>query len=93
MSIDAGPNIAVIKKVNVSKQYCFLITIAIALFVTLWNGYPVVDIGFYKILRRKSLFIGDATRLWNSAPLAVTSALNLNAAKANVKSYCYTLPI
>ena len=47
----------------------------------------------FKINGTPNTFIGDATRLWNSAPFVVTSAPNLNAARANVKSYCSTLPI
>ena len=38
-------------------------------------------------------FIGDATRIWNHAPLAITTAKNIIAVKKNVKLFCSTLPI
>ena len=38
-------------------------------------------------------FVGNATRLWNNAPLIIKTAKNKNPAKTAIKNYCKTLPI
>ena len=38
-------------------------------------------------------FIGDATRLWNKAPLAIRSAKSISTAKKEIKIFCKNLPI
>ena len=47
----------------------------------------------FKLNTTPSTFVGDATRLWNTAPVALKSAASLNIAKKITKSYCKTLPI
>ena len=38
-------------------------------------------------------FIGDATRLWNKAPLVIRNAKSIGVAKKEIKTYCKKLPI
>ena len=38
-------------------------------------------------------FIGDANRIWNQAPKAITKANSIKTAKTNVKLFCSSLPI
>ena len=47
----------------------------------------------FKINSTPNTFNGDATRLWNQAPVSVTNATNLKAAKTSVKAFCSSLPI
>ena len=43
--------------------------------------------------RSTNSFIGDATRLWNVAPIEIKSAKTLYSAKLEIKKYVKTLPI
>ena len=47
----------------------------------------------FKTNNTPSTFIGDATRLWNSAPITVTNTKTILAAKKSIKTYCSSLPI
>ena len=47
----------------------------------------------FKINNTPNTFIGDATRLWNQAPMSVINATTLKSAKSSVKLYCSSLPI
>ena len=38
-------------------------------------------------------FVGDAPRIWNRAPIQVTSAKTLSTAKKEIRKFCLTLPI
>ena len=40
----------------------------------------------------KNTFIGDATRLWNKAPLNIKNAMTINVAKKEIKAFCKSLP-
>ena len=43
--------------------------------------------------KSKASFMGDATRIWNKAPIEVTSAKSLTIAKKEIRKFCKTLPI
>ena len=38
-------------------------------------------------------FIGNATRLWNNAPMEIKSSKSISIAKKEIKKYCEQLPI
>ena len=38
-------------------------------------------------------FIGNATRLWNKAPIVIRDSKSISAAKAAIKLFCKTLPV
>ena len=38
-------------------------------------------------------FIGNATRLWNKAPLVIKNSKSISVAKKEIKQYCKSLPI
>ena len=43
--------------------------------------------------RSQHAFIGDETRLWNSAPNGIRKAKTISKAKKEIKTYCKSLPI
>ena len=43
--------------------------------------------------RTLTSFIGDATRLWNKAPLSIRYAQSIGIAKQEIKTFCKTLQI
>ena len=43
--------------------------------------------------RSKTSFFGDAPRIWNKAPISITTAKSLAIAKKEIKKFCKSLPI
>ena len=41
----------------------------------------------------RKTFIGDASRVWNKAPIAIRNAKSLSLAKQEIRKFCVTLPI
>ena len=48
-----------------------------------------------KLVEPKTLntFVGNATRLWNKAPLSIKNSKSISTAKKEIKKYCKSLPI
>ena len=38
-------------------------------------------------------FVGDASRVWNKAPIKIKEANSIGTAKLAIKAYCKTIPI
>ena len=51
----------------------------------------LIESGMTELVRNTC--IGDATRLWNKAPLVVKTAKTIYAAKKEIKKFVATLPI
>ena len=51
----------------------------------------VIETG--KTAKSQASFVGDAPRIWNRAPLSVTTAKTLSNAKKEIRKFCKTLPI
>ena len=47
----------------------------------------------FKLNHTPNTFIGDATRLWNLAPISVKNAINITTAKKCVRAFCTSIPI
>ena len=47
----------------------------------------------FKYNKTPQTCIGDATRLWNEAPISIRQAKSIQIAKKEAKKYCSTLPI
>ena len=46
-----------------------------------------------RLKRSEQSFNIDAARLWNAAPVEITTAATLNVAKSLITKYCQTLPV
>ena len=51
----------------------------------------MIEIG--RSLKSMTSFVGDAPRIWNKAPIQVTSAKTLTIGKREIRKFCLTLPI
>ena len=43
--------------------------------------------------KSKASFVGDASRIWNKAPIQITTAKTLSSVKKEIRKFCKTLPI
>ena len=59
------------------------------------NGRTTRGVSDGKLLEPSSLntFIGNATRLWNKAPIVIKNSKSISVAKKEIKQYCKSLPI
>ena len=59
------------------------------------NGRETRGVSDGKFIEPSTLntFIGNATRLWNSAPSIIKNTKSISSAKKEIKLYCQTLPI
>ncbi len=51
----------------------------------------LIEVGHSKITTQS--FVGDASRVWNKAPLKIKEAKTIGSAKNAIKAYCKTIPI
>ena len=51
----------------------------------------LIEVGHSK--KTRASFVGDASRVWNKAPIKIKEANSIGTAKLAIKAYCKTIPI
>ena len=59
------------------------------------NGRESRGVASGKLIEPKTLntFVGNASRLWNKAPIVIKNAKSISVAKKEIRAFCQTLPV